>query len=755
MTYSLSYKTSNKDVFVWLIDQLTKLFSLIQSVAISVKKEDFIANKIFGLFGGSSKASQDKDLSSSKESTQKTYTESSGGGSNNPWQNPDEDEEEEILRYRDAMLENQINPVARLRIVVISSFAVAVLAVIIAFQAIIYVYQPFSKIKTPTPLSSAIMVNSDGFTVYANNVDSDLSIQHVSYEDISYDAIEAVKAYLSITQSEYNSGSSSGTGTCSTYDYNFSNQLLCNTSFLFRLAESNIFTGSNAPSWFKTIVVAALYFRYSEVEALEIYLNTLRYNANVYGIKQASEVFFNKEPKNINIVEAIELINTSRNFQDMPYNVYKASSKEKISLYLTEKGKVLEDSLISLRRYLEEDKYYVGSKNLFSHYQSSVNYSSVFDVLNSSGGNINDVRIYTNVYQALQNSIYSIVNESLIGSSEESSSMPNTASVVVLSGKSDVITSFTMQKQGDGDVKFYNGYPRSKPGYIIKPILYSIVEGYAYEIPQVLKDTLVTDMRNLIAVENAQITIDEQIASSKSARTSESYRKALRKIATEIESHRLEKDFLAMETKLPFVLPESIFEGYFTIEFDDVVKMYSILLNGGYYNTYQYYNAMFVTNKLNNIPTLPPRQVLTESVANDIKEKMMLYKPVGQEQEMLYYTAGQNMAIGIYKDMVIGVWYGHVKNDINNDATRQNYAQSLDTMFSIVNTIISSKPYAKINAEDVYSNSVLTPAEESQVDEEGLSEEGEEMQEDDVLLEEDGEGNAEQATEEVTSEENQ
>ncbi len=701
MAYALSYKTSKKNtlinLFYEIADSFAKLFLNKESSYVVAKKEDYIQN-VLGLFG-----SKKKEPSATDElvnDTPKKDSSSSGGGKN-PWEDDnleEEDEEEEILRYRDAMLENQVNPVAKLRIIFLSSVALFVLTVVVAFQAIIYMYKPFSKIKVPSPLSSAIMVNSDGFTVYANNVDSDVGIDYVNYKDISYDIVETTKAYINIVQKEYDAG---GTGTCSSYNYNFSGQLLCSNSFLFRLAEANIFEESNVPNWFKAVIVTALYYRYSEVEAIEIYLNTLRFNANVYGIKEASNVFFNKEPKDLNVIESLELISTARQYQNIPYNVYKISSKEALSMYLIENGKVLEDNLVGLRKYLEQDSYFVGSNNLYSHFETHVNFSSIFDVLNTSGGSINDVRIYSNLYQGLQNNIFNIIDSSL--TSQESNSATNTASVVVLSGQNDVITSFTAQRKEDGSIKYHNGHPTSKPGYIIKPIVYSIVESYAYEIPQILKDSLITDMRNLVAIENQQMTIDEQIESSKGIRTSESYRKALRKVSTEVELQRLERDFNSMEISLPFVLPESVFEGYFAMNFEDVVKMYSMLVNGGFYNNYQYYNSIYIADKLNNIPPLPSRQILTEADVADIKDRMLLQKQIGSDQGTLYYTAGQNIAIGLYNDMVIGIWYGRIKNDLNNDTTRQNYAVSLETLFKVVDTIANTKPYAKINPEDVYS----------------------------------------------------
>ncbi len=717
MAYALSYKTSKENtlinLFYEIADSFAKLFLNKESSYVVAKKEDYIQN-ILGLFGSKNKEPSATD--SLTEGKPNKEGASSGGGKN-PWDDgtSEEDEEEEILRYRDAMLENQVNPVAKLRIIFISSVALFVLAVIVSFQAIIYMYKPFSKIKVPSPLSSAIVVNSDGFTVHANNTDNDVGIDYVKYNDISHDVIETTKAYINIVQKEYDAG---GTGTCSSYNYNFSSQLLCSNSFLFRLAEANIFEESNAPNWFKAIIVTALYYRYSEVEAIEIYLNTLRFNANVYGIKEASNVFFNKEPKDLNVIESLELISTARQYQNIPYNVYKISSKEALSMYLIENGKVLEDNLVGLRKYLELDKFFVGSNNLYSHFESQVNFSSIFDILNTSGGSINDVRIYSNLYQGLQNNIFNIVDSSL--TSQESTSATNTASVIVLSGQNDVITSFTAQRKEDGSIKYHNGHPISKPGYIIKPIVYSIVEGYAYEIPQILKDSLVTDMRNLVAIENQQMTIDEQIESSKGTRTSESYRKALRKVSTEVELQRLERDFNSMEISLPFVLPESVFEGYFAMNFQDVVKMYSMLINGGFYNNYQYYNSIYIADKLNNIPPLPSRQILTEAAVADIKQKMLLQKQIGSDQGILYYTAGQNIAIGLYNDMVVGVWYGRIKNDLNNDTTRQNYAVSLETLFKVVDTIANTKPYAKINPEDVYNVEASPEALEI----EGISEEG-------------------------------
>ncbi len=56
------------------------------------------------------------------------------------------------------------------------------------------------------------------------------------------------------------------------------------------------------------ITAVRLEYNYTKEEIATMYLNTVAYGSNAYGIKSAAETFFNKEPKELNIQEAAILV---------------------------------------------------------------------------------------------------------------------------------------------------------------------------------------------------------------------------------------------------------------------------------------------------------------------------------------------------------------------------------------------------------------------------------------------------------------
>lgn len=91
-----------------------------------------------------------------------------------------------------------------------------------------------------------------------------------------------------------------------------------------------------------------LEINYDKKEILEGYLNTINYGQGNYGIKNASNYYFNKEPKYLTLEEAIILAGISKN----PSNYNPVSNYEKA----IKRARVVAKSMVN-NKYISDDEY--------------------------------------------------------------------------------------------------------------------------------------------------------------------------------------------------------------------------------------------------------------------------------------------------------------------------------------------------------------------------------------------------------------
>ena len=77
------------------------------------------------------------------------------------------------------------------------------------------------------------------------------------------------------------------------------------THYNFRVARYATLVTSKLKEW---ITALKLEYNYTKEEIVAMYLNTVEYGSNSYGIKSAAQTFFNKEPNQLNIQEAAMLV---------------------------------------------------------------------------------------------------------------------------------------------------------------------------------------------------------------------------------------------------------------------------------------------------------------------------------------------------------------------------------------------------------------------------------------------------------------
>jgi len=165
---------------------------------------------------------------------------------------------------------------------------------------------------------------------------------------------------------------------------------------------------------------------YTKKELLGMYLNTVPFSENVYGIKVAAQRFFNKSPKDLNIEEAAVLVGmlkatTSYNPRK---NTKKATERRNLVLERMHKYKYLTDkeldSLTHLELKLEYDSLDVQNEGLATYFREFIRLEmeGVLKNFKKSNGQpynhyTDGLRIYTTIDATLQKYAEEAVMEQL------------------------------------------------------------------------------------------------------------------------------------------------------------------------------------------------------------------------------------------------------------------------------------------------------------------------------------------------------
>ena len=228
-------------------------------------------------------------------------------------------------------------------------------------------------------------------------------------------------------------------------------------------------------TWERKIEEAYLTFElethYSKEEILEGYLNTINFGAGNFGIKQASNYYFNKEPIDLTIEEATILVGIPKNPSN--YNMinnFENAKKRQLDVLksMYRNGYIAENEIDEI--YNKEIKIY-GKRNyeyLSSTYyykDAVMNELSTLDNIPSSTLNTEGLIIHTNMDKNAQSTLEKNAKNYLKNSSMEVASVlvkPDSGKIIALIGGKNY------------DISQYNRAIKSKRqvGSTIKPFLY-------------------------------------------------------------------------------------------------------------------------------------------------------------------------------------------------------------------------------------------------------------------------------------------
>ena len=210
---------------------------------------------------------------------------------------------------------------------------------------------------------------------------------------------------------------------------------------------------------------------YSKNEILEGYLNTIDFGAGNYGIKEACNYYFNKEPNEVTIEEATILVGIpkSPSYYNPITHYEHAKERQKEVLYSMYRNKYISKEDI--------DKIYNKELNFYGKYNKTeltstyyykdaiLNEISNIDTIPSSMLDIDKLNIYTNFDKDVQKSLENNINNEMKDTTLQVASVvieSKTGKIIALVGGKDYSTSQ------------YNRVVNSKRqvGSTIKPFLY-------------------------------------------------------------------------------------------------------------------------------------------------------------------------------------------------------------------------------------------------------------------------------------------
>ena len=189
---------------------------------------------------------------------------------------------------------------------------------------------------------------------------------------------------------------------------------------------------------------------YTKDEILEGYLNTIDFGAGNYGIKEASNYYFNKEPNELTLEEASIIVGIpkSPNYYNPITNYENAKRRQKDVLYSMYKNHYISKKDID-KIYNKEISFYAkyNKQELSSvyYYRDAVlNELSTLQEIPSSLLNLDKLKIYTNLDIDVQKTLENNINNEMNNTTMQVASIVvenKTGNIIALVGGKDYSTS--------------------------------------------------------------------------------------------------------------------------------------------------------------------------------------------------------------------------------------------------------------------------------------------------------------------------
>ena len=189
---------------------------------------------------------------------------------------------------------------------------------------------------------------------------------------------------------------------------------------------------------------------YTKDEILEGYLNTIDFGAGNYGIKQASNYYFNKEPKDLTLEEATLIVGIpkSPNYYNPITHYNNAKKRQKDVLYSMYKNKYIKKNTIN-KIYNKHVSFYGKYKkqelsSVYYYRDAVLNELTTLHEIPKSLLNLDKLKIYTNLDVDVQKELENNINKEMNDTTMQVASIvieSKTGNIVALVGGKDYSTS--------------------------------------------------------------------------------------------------------------------------------------------------------------------------------------------------------------------------------------------------------------------------------------------------------------------------
>lgn len=221
----------------------------------------------------------------------------------------------------------------------------------------------------------------------------------------------------------------------------------------------------------EALLTLELETHYSKNEILEGYLNTIDFGAGNYGIKEASNYYFNKEPKDLSLAEASIIVGIPKNpsYYNPVTNYKNAKERQKNVLISMVKNKYISKDEMNkvfnepLNFYAKNDKVELSS--IYYYRDAVLKELSNIKEIPSSLLDMESLKIYTNLDKDVQKNLENNIDKEMKNSSLQVASVvitPSNGKIVALIGGKDYSKS-----------QYNRAYSSKRQvGSTIKPFLY-------------------------------------------------------------------------------------------------------------------------------------------------------------------------------------------------------------------------------------------------------------------------------------------
>jgi penicillin-binding protein 1C len=470
-------------------------------------------------------------------------------------------------------------------------------------------------------------------------------------------------------------------------------------------------------------------FYYDKNKIFEEYLNTIYFGNQAYGIKSASQTFFNKDPQELSIKEAVFLAGLPQS-----PSVYNPFIKSEASLKRMEtvkkilkKNKYFNKHCLekNIDKCIEENFSTPPALNYSPALKTAIHYKELVlkelkNIIDLKNFNLGNLKIYTYLDNKVFQESENIIKKNLLNLKEKNIS--NVAVVILDNTNHSIINLIGSADYYNKDIQgqVNNANSLRQAGSTIKPFTYALAFENGKTPQSIINDSFIhLKTNNNKPYEPKNYDFKEYGNVSYKKALANSYNISAIKIAKEVGTENLLQTlrFLGLKTLSKnadnYGLALTLGDG--EIRLIDLTKAYSVFNNQGKIFPYRFIKKIVYQNKIiYEKPDFYGEKIFSKTSVNYINEilsdNLSRFQQFGEKSPLKtnFFSASKtgttrnfrdNWTIGYNKKYTVGVWVGNANGDYLKKST------GITGAAPIWNDIIT---YLNQKKPSVFSNKLLT-----------------------------------------------